>query len=267
MGGLTMRRPRVSLEAMKRATLVSVVVAAVATIAAVWLWIDNRALRRESAQLRASAAASAKAADPWASSAGGAARVDLGAIPRGLGGAIDGVGAPKLPEAPKETRMERRARRQEELAALLGRLDGETEEEYRARMLPLMEMALSRPRQTVGDMRRQAEQLAGVTDAQRKDLDEAFNGVYDDLIDYTNQAIQDGQLTPYERNVAGMLDYAGGLGAILNGAETKIGGILTPQQVQTMTGAGFEWAEYLGVSAPWEKLKPPPPPRPPGGGS
>jgi hypothetical protein len=26
-----------------------------------------------------------------------------------------------------------------------------------------------------------------------------------------------------------------------------------------MYEAGFEWGEYLGVSAPWESLRPPPP--------
>jgi hypothetical protein len=26
-----------------------------------------------------------------------------------------------------------------------------------------------------------------------------------------------------------------------------------------MSDAGFEWGEYLGVKAPWEKLTPPPP--------
>jgi len=252
---------RVSLVAMKRATLVSILVAGVSMVAAVWLWLDNRALRREAAELRA--AAKPAAADPWATSSGSAAtadtRADLAGVPRGLGGAIDGVDAPKLPDAPKETRMERRARRQQEIAAMLGRLDGETDEEYRARILPLLEMGLSRPRENVADMRRQAEELAGVTPQQREKLDTAFNKVYDDLIDYTNQAVQDGQLTPYERNVAGILDYAGGLGAILNNAETQVGGILSPQQVKTMTGAGFEWAEYLGVSAPWERLQPPPP--------
>ena len=98
----------------------------------------------------------------------------------------------------------------------------------------------------------------------RQKLDQAFESVYTDLIDYTNQAIQDGQLTPYERNVSGILGYAGGLGTILDGATQQVGGILTPLQVQTMYGAGFEWAEYLGVSAPWERLKPPPPPSPGG---
>ena len=31
------------------------------------------------------------------------------------------------------------------------------------------------------------------------------------------------------------------------------------EQIKAMSSSGFEWGEYLGVSAPWENLKPPPP--------
>ncbi len=77
-----------------------------------------------------------------------------------------------------------------------------------------------------------------------------------------NKAITDGQLSPYERNVAGWLDYAGGLGGLLNEAQGSVGKILDPGQIKTMYESGFEWGEYLGLSAPWEKLNPPPPPPP-----
>jgi hypothetical protein len=126
-----------------------------------------------------------------------------------------------------------------------------------------MEMFLGPRRDQVADLRKEIEAKAGVTDEQRQKLDAAFEEVYDDVISYTNAAIADGQLTPYERNVAGMLEYAGGLGGILNGAQTTIGTILTPEQQQIIYGSGFEWAEYLGLTAPWEQLTPPPPP--PGG--
>lgn len=249
---------------MNRRTWVAVAAAAASLVAAIVLYFDNRRLEREVSELRASAAAPTPAADPWATAEGATKPVEGGAlgIPRGLGGAIDGDG-PELVDTPKESRLERRMRRQNELAAMLGRLDGETEEEYRARILPLMEMALSRPREQLAEQRRAAEEAAGVTEEQSKKLDVVFDEVYDEVIGFTNAAIQDGQLTPYERNVSGMLEYAGGLGAILGGAEQKIGGVLTPGQQQTIYGSGFEWAEYLGVSAPWEKLQPPPPP--PGG--
>ena len=250
---------------MNRPAWIAAAVAAASVVAAVIFYLDNRRLEGEVGRLRAAqAAAPAPAADPWATSVE-SPRSGEGddMIPRGLGGPIDGADAPRLVDPPKETRLERRMRRQDELAALLGRLDGETEEEYRARILPLMEMALSRPREQLAEQRRAVEEAAGVTPEQSQKLDAVFDEVYDEVITFTNAAIQDGQLTPYERNVSGMLEYAGGLGAILGGAEQKIGGVLSPGQLQTIYGSGFEWAEYLGVSAPWEKVNPPPPP--PGG--
>ena len=144
---------------------------------------------------------------------------------------------------------------------MFGRLDGETEEEYRNRIVPLIKGGLLIPRQRVDEMRKQAEEKAGVTAEQSKKLDKAFEKVYADAIDYTNKAVADGMLSPYERNVSGWLEYAGGLGGILNDANGQIGQILSPQQVKTMSQSGFEWGEYLGLNAPWEQLRPPPPPK------
>jgi hypothetical protein len=258
--------PRDSLAAMNRWTWVAVAAAAASLVAAVYLYADNRSLEREVAALRrapaADADAPARASDPWATAAGGRAEIDRFDVQRGLG-PIEGAG-PELPEAPKESRLDRRIRRQQEVAAFLGRLDGETEEEYRQRIVPMMEMFLGPRREQMAELRRELEAKAGVNDDQRRQLDAAFDEVYDEVLAFTNAAITDGQLTPYQRNVAGMLEYAGGLGAILNTAESRIGTILTADQIQTIYGSGFEWAEYLGLSAPWERLTPPPPP---GGGS
>jgi hypothetical protein len=155
--------------------------------------------------------------------------------------------------------MERRARRTDEVAALLGRLDGETDEEYRARLLPLLSAGLAVPRLHVEDRRKIAQDKAHVTAEQSARLDKAFDKVYGDVLDFTNKAIADGQLSPYERNVSGWLEYAGGLGGILNDAQGQIGKILEPSQIKTMYDSGFEWGEYLGLKAPWEQLRPPPP--------
>jgi hypothetical protein len=142
---------------------------------------------------------------------------------------------------------------------MFGRLDGETDDEYRARILPLLKLGLTGPRERVAEMRKLAEEKAHVTPAQSAELDKAFTKVYDDVLDYTNKAIGDGQLSPYERNVAGWLDYAGGLGGILTSANGQIGKVLNPGQIKAMSDAGFEWGEYLGFNAPWERLSPPPP--------
>ena len=46
------------------------------------------------------------------------------------------------------------------------------------------------------------------------------------------------------------------MNAFTNG---QIGKILDASQIQAMYDSGFEWGEYLGLNAPWEKLTPPPP--------
>jgi hypothetical protein len=226
---------------------------------AVWLYLDNRALRaaldtRGAVDTRAAAApAPAAAPSPWAArTAPPVTRTT--AVP-----------APALPEpspdAETRSRMERRARRTDEFAAMFGRLDGETDAEYRARILPMITAGLMVPRMRVDEQRKIAQDKAHVTPEQSARLDQAFDKIYGDVLDYTNKAIGDGQLSPYERNVSGWLEFAGGLGGMLHDANGQIGKILDPSQLRAMSDAGFEWGEYLGVKAPWEKLTPPPPPR------
>ena len=241
---------------MSRATWVFVATSVVGFALAIWLYLDNRALEEKLAAANAAkpaaetptekaAPAQARTGDPWTMAS---------RTPQPQAGA-----APKLPDEQKESRLERRQRRQQEFAAMFGRLDGETEEEYRNRIVPMIKAGLLIPRQRVEDMRKQAEEKAGVTAEQSKKLDQAFEKVYADAIDYTNKAVADGMLSPYERNVSGWLEYAGGLGGLLNEANGSIGQILSPQQMRAMSSSGFEWGEYLGLSAPWENLKPPPP--------
>lgn len=242
-------------------------VAVLGFLGAGWLYLENRDLSSEVARLRAieknrpdpwtGAAPEDKVADGSGSRERGGFQLPMRSV---LGGkSASGEPPPKLDDKPKETRLERRIRRQNELAALLGRDPDESEEDYRNRMLPFLQMALERPRANVDEMRKAAELAANVTAAQSKELDAAFEEVYSEVIDFTNAAVADGQLTPYDRNVKGLLQYAGGLGAILEGAEGRIGKILTAEQMRAMYDTGFEWGEYLGVRAPWERLRAPPP--------
>lgn len=245
---------------MVRATRILAVTTALGLATSVYFYLDNRSLEQQLAEHPTTTPAPAAkvastdtepSADPWTEPSKRSAKLPL----------VPGA-APSLPEEPKESRMERRQRRTEEFSAQFGRHAGETEEEYRARIAPLISTGLAIPRMRATENRRLAEEKAGVTPEQSKQLDAAFDKVYADVLDYTNKAITDGQLSPYERNVAGWLDYAGGLGGMLGEANGQIGKILTPDQIKTMAQSGFEWGEYLGLSAPWEQLKPPPPPKP-----
>jgi hypothetical protein len=238
-----------------------ILIAAVGT--AGWLYRENRALRGQLAALSGGPdKAATPAASPWAEKPAPreAARRGTGGFLRGLGRAAGPRPELPSPEERKESRQERRVRRQQEIAAMLGRLDGESDADYKARVAPFVGAVLEMPRTNLAAARRDAEQAAGVTDDQHAQLDAAFADVYDELIAYTNSAVAAGDLTPYERNVSGLLGYAGGLGAILNGAEGRIRGILSPAQLDAIYGSGFEWAEYLGIQAPWERLNPPPAP-------
>src|SRR5882724_2479686 len=241
-----------SFPAMARATTVFAGTSLVAGIATIWLYFDNRSLRSDLAALRDAQAPkqelSARAADPLIEPS------------RSASPSRSSWTQPTLPAVNEESKMDRRARRQQELSAMLGRADVETDDEYRARLLPMLKAALAIPRMRAEEMRKLAEEKAKVTAVQSQQLDQAFQKVYSDVIDYTNKAVGDGQLSPYERNVASWLEYAGGLGTILQDANGQVGKILSSDQMKQMYDSGFEWGEYLGLEAPWEKLNPPPPP-------
>lgn len=244
---------------MARATWALGAISVASIALSLWLHLDNRSLRAELADHP-----QARPAAPPPAAAAAARTAERPAQPPRTVAPIVPSGAappPALPDTPTETRMDRRARRTEELAAQFGRLDGETEDEYKARILPMLSAGLIAPRLRAEEQRRVAQEKAHVTPEQSATLDKAFDKVYSDVLDFTNKAVADGQLSPYERNVPGWLEFAGGLGGILNDANGQIGKILEPGQVRAMYDSGFEWGEYLGLKAPWERLKPPPPPR------
>ena len=238
----------------------------VSLAACVWLYSENRSLQRQleqrdapadEAQERAAPVPEAEATPALAAAKTG----DETAKKRSWDFSRNSADRPKLQEeSKKETRQARRKRRQAEVTALFGRLDGETEEEYRERMVPFLEMTLAVPRSRVKDARRAAEEAAGVTEEQRTQLDAVFADASTEALALTNRALESGDLTPYDRNWSGVMNVAGGLGAILEGTESQIGEILSPEQTRTIYEQGFEWGEYLGVIVPWEELNPPPPP-------
>jgi len=241
--------------------IAAVAPAVIAAAVAVWLWRENRALRAELDARPAVAAASASERDaPGENAAQPRRQGGVASFLGGLGRASDRE-RPALKDPPaEESRADRRRRRQEELRAMLGRDPDESAQEYRARVAPMIQTALAVPRTRLEEARRDAEKAAGVTGEQRARIDALLSDVSRETLALTNQAIASGDLTPYERNYAGVLSWAGGLGAILGSTQTRMGEILSDEQRAAMSDAGFEWAEYFGVKIPWEELEPPPPP-------
>ncbi len=239
---------------MARATTVLAGTSLVCFAATIWLYVDNRSLRAE-------LEAKSQEAPPKQEVAARAPDPIVEAMRSGPSRASWTPPVLPRPTMNPEAKLDKRAKRQEKMTAMFGRADGETDDQYRARILPLIEAGLALPRKRIEAMRKVAEEKAHVTEAQSQQLDAAFNKTYPDVLDYTNTAIADGTLSPYERNIANWLEFGGGLGTILQDANGQIGRVLSPDQIKTMYDSGFEWGEYLGLEAPWEKLMPPPPPR------
>jgi hypothetical protein len=235
-------------------------VAIAASASSVWLFLDNRKLRQQVQSAALADKSAVQAVDPWAGvKASPSPEPDTKASSTTRSAAISAPPPPTLPEVPTESRLERRNRRTNEFAAMFGRLDDETEEQYKARVMPLVQIGLDKVRKQAKKTKDEAFAKAGISDAQSAQLDKAFEKTYADVIDYTNGAIADGQLSPYERNVSGWLEFAGGLGGMLNESQTRAGKILSPEQMKALSASGFEWGEYLGANAPWESLRAPPP--------
>ncbi|HTM22631.1 MAG TPA: hypothetical protein VL172_19045, partial [Kofleriaceae bacterium] len=180
-----------------------------------------------------------------------------GALLRGLSRMTDR----DRPELPRETRQERRLRWQKRIADMLGRRPGESEQAYRDRVTPFISVGLAKPRADIADARKAAEAAAGITPEQRAQIDTIVAETQQDLIELTNQAVAQGQLTPYERNWTGLLEHAGTLGGVLGSTEQRLSGVLSAAQRKTVYDLGFEWGEYIGVTTHWEDLDPPPPPK------
>jgi hypothetical protein len=154
--------------------------------------------------------------------------------------------------------VERRNRGRERMIAFLGRQDDETDEEYRARMSPLVAMGLSGPRKIFEEGKEAAFAAANVSKEQRASLDTITSGAFEEALDLANRSITSGEISPYERNPSALLTLAGSMGAVLDDTQHKINQVITPEQQKIIAESGFDWAEYLSVSAPWETLSPPP---------
>lgn len=249
---------------MTRTNLVLGGVSVLSLALAGWMYLEKRGLEDDLSSSRKEVAVAEErlrvAADPWSASAQEARSAAIKPPEVAV------AGGPELEKPKRESVLERRIRMTEMMAAMFGRQPGESEEDYKARVAPMITTALEKGRGYAKNRRMSAEAAAGVSPEQSAKLDEEIQKAYGEVIDYANTAIADGLVSPYSRNVSGWLQFAGGLGTMLGDVEGRFGKILSPQQMKAMYDHGFEWGEYLGLNAPWESLNaPPPPPTGPGG--
>lgn len=157
-----------------------------------------------------------------------------------------------------DSRESRREQRQKFIRMMLGRLDGESDEAYRARVAPLVTFALARPRERFEQRRKDFEAAAELTPEQHDELDRAVADAHGELLALANKSIAAGDLTPYKRNPRGVLAFLGGAVTTVDTVDARLKKSLSPQQLELMDQTGFDLVEYLGVTAPWEKATPPP---------
>jgi hypothetical protein len=244
-------------------------VAGAGLAAAGWLFVENRALRADLAAARAArahaeeapAGPSAVPAPPPPASSAATPRLDAGEraaallrLARQMAARPPAEPAPQTPDP--DTRRDRTQKRVREL---LGRAIGETEDQYRARVAPLVAMALARPRQRSEDKRQEFEGAAGLSPEQRAALDQAVADSRAELVTLASQAVTDGDLTPYRRNTLGLLNFVGDAAGIADGFDARVRGLLQADQVGLLDDTGFDLVEYLGLTTPWESVTPPPP--------
>src|SRR5688572_11182822 len=131
-----------------------------------WLFVENRRLRGLIEDQPARPPAAVAAAEPEEDAAGEVAAAPPAGDAKkgGRAAALLGFVAKTLSSPPPAAESSppadfdaRRDRRQQRMRDLLGRAAGETEEQYRARVAPLVATVLFRPRQRMEDKRREFE--------------------------------------------------------------------------------------------------------------
>lgn len=183
----------------------------------------------------------------------------LGALGRALSRA-EATAAPG-PDAAPDDPQSRRERRQNKLREVFGRRDGESDDQYKARVGPVVAAALIAPRSRAEDSYKEALAAAEVTAEQQAALDKALADTRAEIAAAANQAIAAGDLTPYRRNSRGILTFVGGTVAIMDGLDARMRETLSADQVTALGDSGFDLIEYVGLTVPWETLNPPPPER------
>ena len=212
---------------------------AMGVCAAVLAW-QNAGLRR---QVRDRGGAEAARAEPVAEAAIGAGRGALAVQPVArIAGSAGGEESEETPPPPRR-----------HWALELVRLrEGEDLLAYRDRVLPMAQAVVAPQRVRVGNQREAMMARARLDARQQGELDAAVMDASDAIVNRVWQAVANQELWPRPRPSAGVALAADVLASV-TAADRRFRAALRDDQRAAVDESGFDVADYLLFSVPWEE--------------
>ncbi len=212
-------------------------------VCAAWLAWQNAGLRRQVGDRRGAARAD-ELAEPGAAGQGALATAlqPAARIAGSTGGEAESDHGEEAPPAPRR-----------HWALELVRLrEGEDLLAYRDRVLPIAQAVVAPQRVRVGHQRQAMEARARLDARQQQELDAAVMDASDAIVNRVWQAVADQELWPRPRPAAGVA-LAADLLTSVTAADRRFRATLRDDQRAALDESGFDVADYLLFSVPWEE--------------
>jgi hypothetical protein len=129
---------------------------------------------------------------------------------------------------------------------------GEDLAAYRDRVLPIAQAVIAPQRTRVAAVRQRVAAAAKLDARQLAELDAAVGEASDAIVNRVWDAVGSGEVWPRLRPAAGVALAADLLTAVV-GADRRFRAALSAEQLATVDREGFDVADYLLFSVPWEE--------------
>lgn len=129
---------------------------------------------------------------------------------------------------------------------------GEDLAAYRDRVLPIAQAVIAPQRTRVAAVRQRVAAAAKLNARQLAELDAAVGEAADSIVNRVWDAIGSGEVWPRLRPAAGVALAADLLTTVV-GADRRFRAALSEEQLETVDREGFDIADYLLFSVPWEE--------------
>lgn len=211
-------------------------------VCAAWLAWQNAGLRRQVGDRRGAM----RAEEPTEPSAAGQGALVMAGQPSArIAGSAGGEQESEESESPPAPRRH--------WALELVRLrEGEDLLAYRDRVLPIAQAVVAPQRVRVGHQRLVMEARARLDARQQQELDAAVLDASDAIVNRVWQAVADQELWPRPRPSAGVA-LAADLLTSMTAADRRFRATLRDDQRAAVDESGFDVADYLLFSVPWEE--------------